>query len=90
MTLRCDSPAGCARTDTRDYGTGRRCPDHTPAAVAGRAEPPIGDTGHASGRCHACGGSIPADMDTHPTCDPDVRPMVAAYRRAIARHGRRR
>jgi hypothetical protein len=34
----CAAPS-CDRTDTRAYLTGRRCPDHTPAKAAGRAEP---------------------------------------------------
>jgi hypothetical protein len=29
----------CDRTDTRPYTDGWRCPDHTPAALAGRPEP---------------------------------------------------
>lgn len=33
----------CERTDVRLYLTGQRCPDHTPAALAGRPEPPVGD-----------------------------------------------
>jgi hypothetical protein len=30
----------CAATSTRLYIVGRRCPDHTPARLAGRQEPP--------------------------------------------------
>ena len=30
---------GCARTDTRPYAEGLRCPDHTPARRAGQPEP---------------------------------------------------
>jgi hypothetical protein len=29
----------CQTPDARHYLTGWRCPDHTPAALAGRAEP---------------------------------------------------
>jgi hypothetical protein len=38
MTAVCASPT-CESTNTRAYLTGRRCPDHTPAKAAGRAEP---------------------------------------------------
>jgi hypothetical protein len=38
MTATCTNPK-CGRTDVRLYLTGRRCPLHTPAAVAGRPEP---------------------------------------------------
>jgi hypothetical protein len=36
-----DTPCGhtdCGATPTRLYGTGHRCPVHTPAAIAGRPE----------------------------------------------------
>lgn len=41
MTREC--VPGCDRTDVRQFMNGYRCPDHTPAAIAGRAEPPHGE-----------------------------------------------
>ena len=38
----CNVPA-CRATDTREYIPGPRCPAHTPAALAGRPEPPQTD-----------------------------------------------
>ncbi len=38
MILRCNY-SSCARTDTRPYACGPRCPDHTPSALAGVPEP---------------------------------------------------
>lgn len=39
----CEHPAEaggrCGKPGTRAYLTGRKCPDHTPAVVAGRTEP---------------------------------------------------
>lgn len=33
----------CGATPTRHYTVGHRCPQHTPAAIAGRPEPPDGE-----------------------------------------------
>lgn len=40
-----DGAAGwyCGAAETRPYLTGDRCPRHTPAAIAGRPEPPVPD-----------------------------------------------
>ena len=32
-------PGSCGRTDTRPYACGWRCPEHTPARLAGQPEP---------------------------------------------------
>jgi hypothetical protein len=33
----------CPRTDVRAYLSGKACPDHSPAAIAGHPEPPVPD-----------------------------------------------
>jgi hypothetical protein len=51
---RCSIGLACGRTDTRPYPCGPRCPDHTPARLAGQPEPDS-ERYCAPGRCY-CGG----------------------------------
>lgn len=96
----CAAP-GCDRTDTRRYGTGARCPAHTPAAVAGRPEPPTGDgpdttppawfytSADLGPMCETCAGRMPialaGHMVTHPACEPWFHAHQARIRRQRGR-----
>ena len=44
-------PGACGREDTRLYACGWRCPDHTPARLAGNPEPDVARY-CAPGRCY--------------------------------------
>jgi hypothetical protein len=48
---------------------------------------------HLGGLCEACKAPLPAALAglevTHPTCDPDWPPMLAALKRELTRRERR-
>lgn len=77
---------GCGRTDTRLYASGPKCPEHTPAALAGLKEP---DTGRycAPARCYCGQPSCPAAASYTRPLDPIRATILDA--KAIA-SGRRR
>ena len=75
-------PGSCGRDGTRLYACGWRCPDHTPARLAGRPEP---DAARycAPGRCY-CGGCPSAGRPLDPVTRTvvDVRAVASGKRRS--------
>ena len=80
-TTRQPCPGACGRTDTRLYACGWRCPDHTPARLAGNPEPDVAR--YCLTRCY-CGGcpSYSRPLEPISATVVDVRAVASGRRRA--------
>lgn len=85
-------PGSCGRTDTRPYACGPRCPEHTPARLAGLPEPDIArycaPRRCRCGQCPSYGRALesirPTIVDTRAVASGKRRAPLGQYREAQA------
>ena len=81
---RCTGAADCLSTATRLYPCGWRCPDHTPARMAGRPEPPPGPGWPAGAWATPSPQSASALFDARAVASGKRRSSLTTYRAAQA------